>query len=75
MNRKLPLHKVEIFSNSGNLGVIPISRNKVSNWLEDFCEELFLEIAANHMMVSKIERTVLRKKIKKNLMLYFLKLV
>ena len=55
-----------------NHSLIPISKNKVSHWLEDFFEELFLEIAANHMMVSKIERTVLQKKIKKNLILYFL---
>jgi hypothetical protein len=52
--------------------VIPIIRNKASNWLADFGKELFLEIAANYMMVSKIDRTVPWKKTKKNLTLYFL---
>jgi len=55
--------------------VIPVSINKVSNWIKDFFEKLPLEGAANHKVVSKIERTVFRKKIKKNLMLYLLRLV
>ena len=35
----------------------------MTNWLEDFFEKLLLEIAPDHMLVSKTERKVFRKKI------------
>ena len=47
--------------------VIPMSRNKLSNWLEDFSEKQLLESGTNHLLVSKSERSFFRKKIKKNL--------
>ena len=49
------------------LPLIPVEKNKVINCLEDFYEKLCLENVANHMMVSKLESAVFRKKIKENL--------